>query len=279
MSARLVVVITVGVFLSFLHSNALAAISFSITNPHSEGDGIAVDIEVSGLTSSSCQNGTCYLQAVFTNPDTPRYFGFTQNKKGDWFEYSSSPETEYIATMFYPFSPQDGSWSGRLIAKANIADSDYSGPGSYSMKVLRYSGKSMSAAGESNTASVSIVWPTLSPSPTGTPLPTHTPTQTLTPTNVSTNTPTKTPTATGTPTSTKSPTLSDTFDASKSGELDESTSAGVVLGEEQPEMIASGSGKNPSKNSLIPIFALVGAGSGLLGVATLLYKILFRKTI
>lgn len=280
MSARISEIIGVGVFLAFFHPDVFAAISFSISNPQAEADGITFDISVTGLTSSSCQNGVCYLQAVFTKPDTPRGFGFTKNKNGDWIEYNGSPETEYIATMFYSFTPQEGSWSGKLTAKANGSDPDYSGPGSYLMKALRYSGKSTSAAGESNSISVSVVWPTLSPTPTLTPPPTDTPTHTPTPLS-SSNTPTSTSTVTGTSTPTETITPTDMMiDASDSGIIDDSTMSGEVLGEEEgEENSASVSAGKKSGDLFTGLFAALGAGTGLLGCAFVLYKGFFQKTV
>jgi hypothetical protein len=159
-----------------------ATIAFTISNP-SGNEEIIADIQVSGLTGTSCSESRCYLQGMLTAPDTTRYFGFTADNSGGWYEYIGSPEVEYIKSNFFYFEPIEGSWSGKLKIKNNPTDLDYSGPGQYWLKVRRYSGKSTSYAGESNTLTVDLVStaPTSTPTPTASPTPTPTANPTVKP--------------------------------------------------------------------------------------------------
>lgn len=180
--------------LIFLPNKVFAVISFSISNTQYQNDEINVDVSLSGLTSSSCPTGSCYLQGAFTaQSGNPRYFGFTKNHLGEFYEYDGTPDTTYIKSTFFAF-PFQASWSGKLILKSNPNHPDYKGPGQYNLKVWRYTGNSSSPAGDpSNVLSVDITGPT--------------PTFTPTPTSKSTNSPapTKSPSLTKTPAPPKSP--------------------------------------------------------------------------
>ena len=151
-----------------------AAITFSISNPQYQEEEISVDVSLSGLTSSSC-SGSCYLQGALTSTTVNKYFGFTKNNSGGWYEYVGSPDTSYIQSTFFSF-PFQATWSGKLTLKSNSNDPDYNGPGNYNLKVWRYTGKSTSYAGVSNSLLVNVTGP-------ATPSPTATPTQTTPPPN------------------------------------------------------------------------------------------------
>lgn len=195
---RLAICLIAVIFL--LSSNpAYAAISFTISNPQQQGDEVTIDVSLSRLTSSSCNEGSCYLQAAFTQPSPIRYFGFTKNQSGEWYEYISSPDLSYMHSTFFSFQPIDGSWSGQLTLKVNYESSNYKGPGQYNIKAWRYSGKSTNPSGNTDTLSIDIEGP---PTPTPTSTPTSTPTPT--PTQKITSTPTKAPTSTTTPKPTSS---------------------------------------------------------------------------
>lgn len=170
---------------------SLLAITVVISNPVVVNDEVTVDVNVSGLSSTN------YLQGMFTKSTTnPSYFGYTQNNIGDWYKYSGSYTKEEIQLTFFSFTPQDSSWSGQLKIKNDSADPDYIGPGTYTLRVKRYTGGSDSSAQTSNDLNVDLAYV----------LPTPTPTETPTPTPTATATPTATPTKTPTPTPTKSPT-------------------------------------------------------------------------
>lgn len=187
-----------GYVLFFFSSNSsVLAVTFSISNPQNQNDEVTMDVSVSGI---SCPNSSCYLQAAFTySTSQPRYFGFTKNQAGNWYEYIGSPDTAYIQSTFFAFQPTDGSWSGQLVLKPNYDDPDYKGAGGYTIKAWRYTGNSTSAAGSSdNTLTVSLSGPTSTPTPSPSPSPSPSPTPT--PVASSTPTPSPSPTATSKPT-------------------------------------------------------------------------------
>lgn len=186
----------IAVIFLFFPKSASAAISFTISNPVQQGEEVSFDVSLSGLTSNSCNEGSCYLQAAFTFPSPIRYFGFTKNHGGELYEYISKPSITYIQSTFFTFQPIDGAWSGQLSLKINFESPYYKGSGEYNIKAWRYSGKTSNGpSGEAdNTLTISIEE---SPTPTPTPTPTSTPTPT--PTQKTTSTPTKTPTSTTTP--------------------------------------------------------------------------------
>lgn len=156
-----------------------AAIQFNISNAEIADTEINLMASVSGLTSSSCPDGKCYLQGTLRLPQK-NYFGQTQNNVGSWIDYLSAPEPDYIQSTFYSFQPESGSWSGQLKMHFSAEDTNYIGPGNYELKLRRFSGQSKSAAGESNTIVLSLN--EALPSPTLTPTPTPTLTPKLSPT-------------------------------------------------------------------------------------------------
>lgn len=158
-------------------AQVFAAISFSISNPQTTDDKITIDVSISGLSSSSCPDNNCYLQAAFTSQTQTRYFGYTQNNNNEWYKYDGSPEQDYIKSTFFNFHPQDGNWSGTLTIKVDEQDSDYDGPGTYDLKVWRYSGNSNSSSGDAdNLLPIELTVSQPTPQPTSTPNPTSSPT-------------------------------------------------------------------------------------------------------
>lgn len=163
----LVILVFLSAFLFLNIPKTFAAISFSISNAQTDGAIVTFDVSISGLTSSSCDASYCYLQAAFTNPSKPRYFGFTQNQNGGWYQYDGSPGKDNIKSTFFSFAPQEGNWSGTLTIKVDSEDPDYDGPGNYNIKAWRYSGKSDSSSGSSgNTLTVQLTSSAPNPTPT-----------------------------------------------------------------------------------------------------------------
>ena len=172
-----------------------AAISLTISNPQKQDSFYSVEALVSGIASSSA----CFVQVVLTAPDSPHYFGQTWGTKGEWFKYQSSPESSFIKDNFIELKNDQ---SVKILFNSDPEDKDYLGPGSYLLKLKRYTGNSSSSAGESNSLTVDISDP-LVPTSTSAPTSTQTPTSTPTPTAASTpsNPPTRTPTPNATHTS------------------------------------------------------------------------------
>ena len=159
------------------------------------------DAMVSGLdislTASLSSSSNYYLQGLLRSQSSSKYFGETQNTRGDWVDYVSSPEKEYIVSNFYLTEIKDSTWSGQLRVRFKLDDPNYLGPGVYDFKLRRFTGNSTSSAGESNTIQLNLTvpqpTPTPSPSPTSTPTPTPPATPNPSPSPTPTPTPTKTP--------------------------------------------------------------------------------------
>ncbi len=184
----------------FFGVKPVAAISFAISNPQQSENEVTIDVSLSGLTSSSCLNGSCYLQAAFTSPTPIKYFGSTKNNNDQWYEYISSPTQSYMQSTFFTFQPVSGTWSGQLTLKINAESPNYKGPGAYNIKAWRYSGNSNSYAGDPATLAVNVVGPTPTPTPTPSPSPTPKPSPTPTPLSSSSASKTKTTNPTLSPT-------------------------------------------------------------------------------
>ncbi len=190
MKSKLIILI---LFFLFFEVRPAFAISFTISNPQQNGEEVVINVSLSGLTSTSCPNSYCYLQAAFTNPSPIKYFGSTKNHNSQWYDYISSPSTSYIQSNFFAFQPISEAWSGQLSLKINIQSSNYHGPGTYNIKAWRYSGNSSSAAGDSGSISVNLQdttpTPIPTPSPTSTPSPIPTSASTSSSTFIISNTP------------------------------------------------------------------------------------------
>jgi hypothetical protein len=142
-----------------------------------------------------CSNCTSdsYLRSVFY-PSGSSYFGFTQDNNGNWNNATGGNCTTYFKITQADFS-KEGTWSGKLKVKPDIASPYYGGPGEYLFKVGRYT-SSCGSPLWSGEVTVAITGPT----PTPTAAPANTPTPTNTPTSISTPTPKVTVTPTAKPT-------------------------------------------------------------------------------
>lgn len=147
-------------------------------------DPIVANLEIT-LNASLSASSNYYLQGTLRSQSSSKYFGETQNNKSDWIDYISSPEKEYITSNFFVTDVKNATWSGTLKLRYKTDDPNYLGPGTYDLKLRRFTGNSSSSAGESNTLSVNLTGiiptPTPSPSPSPSPSPTSPPTPTPTP--------------------------------------------------------------------------------------------------
>jgi cell division septation protein DedD len=189
------------------------AIEFSISSATISGQEADVYVSLTGITSSNCPSARCYLQGMFRAADSAYYFGETLNNKSVWIDYASSPDKEFITENFFAVDIAGSSWSGQLKLRYKPDDSRYKGPGTYDLKVRRFTGGAGSHAGEAGAVvtlalelpRVPTPTPTIMPTPSSTPTPTpvQTPTPQATPpmmlTPAPTNTPTPAPTKTPTP--------------------------------------------------------------------------------
>ena len=235
-------------FLQFVRPS-FAAITFTLSNPQKSDNEVTFNVEITGLISSSCPNTTCYLQAALTPQDVTHYFGYTKNHNGEWFQYVSSPETSYIQSTFYAFTPQSGSLSTTLTIRPDESDSNYAGTKNYNIKAWRYTGNSKSYSGSSdNTLSIELNAPTPTPTPTSTP--TSAPTSTPTSTPAPTSTPTKTPTPSPIPnTPTHKPSATPTSKLLPTDVLGESTESGLLVSPTEAKLEKNVLISNRAKNS------------------------------
>ena len=246
-----------------------AAISFSVSNPQTDGEIVAFEVSISGLTSSSCGDGYCYLQAAFTNPNQPRYFGFTQDQNGQWYQYDGSPGKDNIKSTFFSFQPQDGNWSGNLTIKVDAEDPDYDGPGNYNIKAWRYSGKSDNYSGDSdNTLSVQLT----SSAPNPTPTSPSTTSQSSSPTSGKSKSSSPTPKNSPSPASSKKTTS--VLGSSKSAEVLRSPVLEVNL---SASPTPSAEPKAESSNKLKIAGTVAGSGAIVMGLSAGLYLWYKRK--
>lgn len=131
-----------------------------------------IDVSVSGAAA-----GTNYLRANLYPPSTTNYFGYTWN--GANF-YNGSDYAQYLPITI----DSSGNFSTTMQAKLDISSSYYLGPGTYNLKVRRYT-QSGSSYTWSNEASTTVSLPTPTPSPTPSTTPTPTPNPTSSPTSSS----------------------------------------------------------------------------------------------
>lgn len=270
----------------FFGVNPVFAVTFNISNPQQNSEEVTIDVSLSGLTSTSCPNTSCYLQAAFTPSTTnPRYFGFTKNNNEQWYEYIGSPEQSYIQSTFFKFQPEGGTWSGQLNLKINSENSNYNGPGTYYIKAWRYSGNSSSgASGYTSFLTANIQGSTSTPSPTPSPTPTPTPTPTPQPTpkksSISIPSPTSSPKPSPIPATATTPTPTTIPTASPSKLL---SAKSAVAGISKAATPSSASASSPSPNikianqKQINPFVLVGIIFIIAGVGSLGYLILRKN--
>lgn len=144
-------------------------------------DPIVQNLEVSVAASLSATSNY-YLQGVMRAQSSSKYFGETQNLKGEWLDYVSSPEKEFITSNFYFTDVQNASWSGMIKLRFKVDDPNYQGPGLYDLKLRRFTGGSTSSAGDSNSLIINLSAPlptasptSPSPTPQSSPIPSPTP--------------------------------------------------------------------------------------------------------
>lgn len=191
------------------------AVDLVINNVLIDNLTITIDASLSATTNY-------YLQGVLRSASSSKYFGETKNNRGDWIDYISSPEKEFIASNFFLTDVQNASWSGQISLRFKADDPNYFGPGTYDLKIRRFTGNSTNSAGESNTLTLTLSapLPVPSPSPTPTPTPTPSPTPSPTPTTPTlTPSPTPKPSLKPSPTPSPSPDLSPPREGSVEGEV------------------------------------------------------------
>ncbi len=244
-------------FLLFLFTpTKTLAVDLMISDPLVTGLEISVNASLSATANY-------YLQGTLRSQTSSKYFGETQNGKGDFIDYVSSPEKEYIASNFFVTDVKNASWSGMVKLRFKLDDPNYLGPGIYDLKLRRFTGGSSSSAGESSTIAVnlSVALPIPSPSPTITaslaPSPSPTPSPTITPT----------PTPKPSPSPLPSPSLLDDTEATVAGISTEIALSGY--GNSPAPSLQGLALQAPSLNrSRLKTVLLIGSGLIILSIAS-----------
>lgn len=218
--------------------NSAFAVSVNITSFPSTIGADSFTLTVSILGASS---GTNYIRVDFYKEGTPNYFGETFNV-GDW--YSGSDGKQY-----FPITIVDSKSTASASLQARVGSpnsTDYTGQGTYKMRVRRYtnSGGQGSEDPSLSAVSININIPTNTPTPT--PIPTPNPTNTPTPTT------TPTPTLKITSTPTPKPSLKPSPSISNSDKNQASASAVLGQSTESAKKISSPENtKNQKSQTLI----------------------------
>lgn len=238
-----------------LTGRVFAATSLSISNlPATVDQNQEFEIDIL-FTCSAC-TGDSYLRSVFY-PSGTSYFGYTQNKTGEWINASGSNCTQYYQILTSELV--EGTWSGKLKSKPDIANAFYNGPGEYLFKVGRYTA-SCSNPTWSTESIITITGP--SPTPTPTVTPTSVPTSTPQPTNTPNPTATHTPIPSSTPSKTPTPTV---FTPTPT-EITEASATPIVLGQQ-----AEIKPQTPAKSMALALI-IIAAGLLCLAVGLIAYN-------
>jgi hypothetical protein len=247
----------------------------------------AVTITISGIPSGIDQNSEfdvnvtflcqdcegSYLRGVFY-PSGTNYFGYTQNKEGNWINVSGTNCAQYYPILQSDMSPE-GTWSGKIKVKPDTSSSFFKGPGEYLFKIARYSSGCNTTWSEETT--IGISGPMRTPTPSETPIPTHTPIPTKTPTfaPIQTSTPTLHPSPTNRMIPSAKPLQSPVVE-SRETDIPSFSNTPSVLGESRDSVSSTASSTFVQKKIIIISFAFIGSGLAVLATAVA-YGIVSRK--
>ena len=213
---------------------------------------------------ASASAGTNYLRVDLYKDGTKNYFGETDNGQA-W--YGGSDGKLYFPITIVSGTPAVATVSARL---GEPSQSDYEGPGSYKLRVRRYTASGSQGSEDiiSKDISITKTWPSPSPSPAVVPTPTSTPSPSPT------STPTSTPTPKPSPTPLPSPSeLEDDSEATVAGvstEIDLSGYGSSSSPNLQGELLSAKDGRQaPSLNrSRLKTVAYIGSGLVILSIAS-----------
>jgi hypothetical protein len=180
------------------------AVTLTISDfPASVSDGaFSVMASVSGATDA-----TNYLRVDLYKDGTNNYFGETYNGSG-WYGGGEGKS-------YFPVQIQNSSASATLQARLGSPSSnDYPGPGTYKLRIRRYTASGNSSTDDQTPIDVQITYSVPIPTPTQQPIstPVPTPTKTPSPAPASTKIPTPKPTISPAPEVTAEVLGEETFD-------------------------------------------------------------------
>lgn len=253
------------IFILFLTvAKSAHAISVSISNYPQD---ISQDPFTFTVSVDGAQTGTNYLRVDLYKEGKISYFGETYNNS-DWYNGSDGKQ-------YFPINIQSGQvWSGQVQARVeNPPSSKYSGPGSYKMRIRRYTSSGSQGGEDANSSSISvninISQPSLSPSPSPAPSPSQTTTTTSTKTTAKSPSPSPKPSPQVTTQTTKSPSPSPKSTPKVFAEKDYQPST-PSASQETPSPSPSPIAENPPSKFKVAGL-LSGTGLALIGVSFVLY--------
>ena len=242
----------IGVIFLVNTSNAWVAMSLTFSGlPSSVNEDDTFEVDISLVDAPT--NRIYHFRAALYEDGKTNYFGYTYNHLNQWHN-SPGDHTKFLEIT----TNSEGSWSGKLKAKADLDSTYFKGAGDYKFKIGRYT-EGGSLSWSNNTDSITINH-TSPPSPTPTPSPSPSPESEPTPTP----SPSPTPKVSVKPTTTKKTAVVGNSNSHNSEDMLLSSESGRILGIEKPEAFEateSEKGKNPYLLSIV----LVILGLGLLG--------------
>lgn len=260
--------ITLSLFLFFHPTIFAASVTVdSIPTSLNEEQEFTVMVNVSGAAA----NTTNYLRAAFYSETSPTsYFGYTFNHLEAWYNGTPSPidPHQFLQIQIGP----DGTWTGDLKSKADIAASSFKGSGNYYFKIGRYTASATSISDWSQSTPVSIS--STAPSPTPTPSPSPSTSQS----SSSTKSPSPTPKATTPPTPAKSPQPSPL--KSPNSVLGERTEEQLLLTSTPEASPVESPNEEGTQNSSKTKIAVMLAGSGIILIGlSVAFFVLYNRVL
>lgn len=165
---KLITTLLILLFAAVFFVKPISAVTTTISNYQStiSSDPFTIDVTISGAGA-----GTNYLRIDLYKPSSTNYFGETYNGT-DWYK-----ESDYA--KYFPITIQSGTdWTGQIQGKfGNPTQTQYDGPGTYKMRVRRYTSSGSYNSTEANnnavdiSVNVSVITPTseIIPSDTSSP--------------------------------------------------------------------------------------------------------------
>ena len=258
-----------GALLTLIFYKPAFAVSTSILQyPTTIGDeSFSLTVSVEGASA-----GVNYLRADLYLPDTKNYFGETDNTQ---YWYGGSDGKLFFPATIESGTPLIATFSARL---GTPTSTDYPGPGSYKLRVRRYT--SSGNQGSEDPKPVDITITKATPTPTPSPIPSSTPTPSVVPSPTPTPIPSVASPVPSKVVATPSPSIVPTLASPDSGTVSgESTIDLSSFGLHSPapteSTAASASSPSLTLNSSRTRLATM-VGSGLILISTSLY-LWFRR--
>lgn len=178
LSLKIIVGAIIGAIFLATTNQVLAAMSLSFNDsPTSVNEDDQFEVIVSLI--SAPKDTIYYLRGALFEAGKTSYFGYTYNHLNEWHN-SPSEATKFFEITTSP----EGSWSGKLKAKADLDSSYFKGEGEYQFKIGRYTSSGNFGSWSENIEVINILYtppPSPSPSPSPNPSPTPTPSPSLIP--------------------------------------------------------------------------------------------------